>query len=70
MEKIVDRAFVGACDVCGEKIFTEVCEGRPSLPVLKNYTNCKKCGKLLCKNCVKVKRIKLHREYYCPDCII
>jgi hypothetical protein len=66
----VDRAFVGICDVCGEKIFTEVHEGTPSFQALKNYTNCKKCRKLLCKYCVKVKRKGLHREYYCPDCML
>ena len=70
LEEIVNQAFVGVCEVCGEKIFAELHEGMLSLLALKNHSNCKKCRKLLCKYCVKVKRKGLHREYYCPDCML
>ena len=74
MEEIVDRAFVGLCEFCGEKIFTGVTEGRPPAPPIsenlfaRTYYTCDECGKLMCRNCLGKREGILKKKFYCPDC--
>ena len=74
MEEIVDRAYVGLCEFCGEEIFTRVTEGQSiSLPITdelvpKTYFTCDECGKLMCRNCLANREGILKRKFYCHDC--
>jgi hypothetical protein len=74
MAEIVDRAYVGTCEFCGNEIYTRVSEGQSiSLPltddlVPKTYYTCDDCGKLMCRNCLAKREGIRKRKFYCPDC--
>ena len=71
MTEIVDEACVGTCPLCGGRLTAAVKEGAifiiPGSTGRTNYAACAKCGKPICKDCVKKTR-KSRRKYICPDC--
>jgi len=73
MEEIVERAYVGECEFCGQQIFTRVAEGQSPVPPLsevyiRTYFTCDECGKLMCRNCLAKREGTWKKKFYCSDC--